>query len=37
MYTVKPALRTQRLKRATCGLMPGISAMTITAGPVPAT
>jgi len=37
MYTVNPASRTQRLKRATCGLMPGISVMTITAGPAPAT
>ena len=34
---VKPASRTQRAKRATCGLMPGISAITITAGPLPAT
>ena len=31
---MKPASRTQRLKRATCGLMPGISVITITAGPV---
>ena len=30
---MKPASRTQRAKRATCGLMPGISVMTITAGP----
>ena len=37
MYTVNPASLTQRLKRATCGLMPGISVMTITAGPVPVT
>src|SRR5262245_11578624 len=37
MWTVKPASRTHRLKRATCGLMPGISAMTTTAGPEPAT
>ena len=37
MWTVNPASRTQRLKRATCGLMPGISVMTITAGPDPAT
>ena len=37
MYTLNPASRTQRLKRATCGLMPGISVMTITAGPAPAT
>jgi hypothetical protein len=37
MYTVNPASRTQRLKRATCGLIPGISVMTITAGPAPAT
>ena len=37
MYTLNPASRTQRLKRATCGLMPGISVITITAGPLPAT
>jgi hypothetical protein len=37
MYTVKPASRTQRAKRATCGLMPGISVMTITPGPAPVT
>src|ERR1700754_2207046 len=37
MYTVKPASRTQRAKRATCGLMPGTSGITITAGPVPDT
>ena len=37
MYTVKPASLTQRLKRATCGLMPGISVITITAGPLPDT
>ena len=36
-YTEKPASRTQRAKRATCGLIPGISASTITAGPAPAT
>ena len=36
MYTVNPASRTHRLKRATCGLMPGISVMTTTAGPTPA-
>ena len=34
---MNPASRTQRAKRATCGLMPGISLMTITAGPEPAT
>ena len=37
MYTAKPASRTQRAKRATWGLMPGISVITITAGPLPAT
>ena len=36
-YTVKPASRTHRPNRATCGLIPGISGMTITAGPLPAT
>jgi hypothetical protein len=34
---VKPASRTQRPKRATCGLIPGISVITITAGPLPDT
>jgi hypothetical protein len=37
IHTVKPASRTQRAKRARCGLMPGISGITITAGPLPAT
>ena len=37
MKTVKPASRTQRANRATWGLMPGISVITITAGPLPAT
>src|SRR5260221_10958652 len=37
MYTLKPASRTHRAKRATCGVMPGISVMTMTAGPSPAT
>jgi hypothetical protein len=32
-----PASRTQRAKRATSGLIPGISLMTMTAGPLPAT
>jgi hypothetical protein len=33
---LEPGTRTQRAKRATCGLLPGISVMTITVGPVPA-
>ena len=33
---MNPASITHRAKRATCGLMPGISVITITAGPVPA-
>jgi hypothetical protein len=33
----RPASRTQRANRATRGLMPGISAMTTTVGPEPAT
>jgi hypothetical protein len=32
----EPRVAHPAAKRATCGLMPGISVMTITAGPVPA-
>jgi hypothetical protein len=37
IHTVKPASRTQRAKRARCGLMPGVSGIPITAGPRPPT
>src|SRR4029453_1724648 len=37
IQTVNPASRTKRAKRATCGVIPGISVITITAGPRPAT
>ena len=37
IQTVKPASRTMRAKRATWGVIPGISVITITAGPEPAT
>ena len=33
--TVQPSSRTRRARPATSGVMPGISAMTITAGPSP--
>ena len=35
MKTVNPASTTDRVNRATFGVMPGISCMTITAGPSP--
>ncbi len=36
MTAVQPAATTRRAKPATLGVIPGTSAMTITAGPVPA-
>jgi hypothetical protein len=36
MSAVHPAATTRRAKSATPGVMPGISEMTITAGPLPA-
>ena len=36
MIAVQPAATTLRANSATRGVMPGISAMTMTAGPLPA-